>query len=66
MSSHPLDSDFLAADGGTLSSIETAINNAFDPISTGVTARTNRTESNRRDWQGISLADFGYQLYLFD
>ncbi|OZF30855.1 alanine:cation symporter family protein [Rhodococcus sp. 14-2483-1-1] len=36
MSSHPLDSDFLAADGGTLSSIETAINNAFDPISAAV------------------------------
>ncbi|KQU45796.1 D-alanine glycine permease [Rhodococcus sp. Leaf278] len=36
MSSHPLATDHLAADGGTLSSIETAINNAFDPISAAV------------------------------
>ncbi|WP_042939421.1 alanine/glycine:cation symporter family protein [Rhodococcus sp. AW25M09] len=36
MSPHPHSTDFLAADGGTLSSIETAINNAFDPISAAV------------------------------
>ncbi|WP_231893719.1 alanine:cation symporter family protein, partial [Rhodococcus sp. EPR-279] len=36
MSSHPLATDVLAADGGTISSIETAINNAFDPISAAV------------------------------
>lgn len=36
MSSHPLATEHLAADGGTLSSIETAINNAFDPISAAV------------------------------
>ena len=36
MSSHPLATDLLAADGGTLKSIETAINNAFDPISAAV------------------------------
>ncbi|MFI8566043.1 alanine/glycine:cation symporter family protein [Rhodococcus sp. NPDC078407] len=36
MSSHPIATDLLAADGGTLSSIETAINNAFDPISAAV------------------------------
>ncbi|MBY4130275.1 alanine:cation symporter family protein [Rhodococcus fascians] len=36
MSSHPLAIEHLAADGGTLSSIETAINNAFDPISAAV------------------------------
>ena len=36
MSSHPIATHNLAADGGTLSSIETAINNAFDPISAAV------------------------------
>ncbi|MGA9870936.1 MAG: alanine/glycine:cation symporter family protein [Rhodococcus sp. (in: high G+C Gram-positive bacteria)] len=37
MSSNPLALDLIAADGGTISTIETAINDAFDPISAAVT-----------------------------
>ena len=38
MSLTSLPPHFLAADGGTISSIETAINSAFDPISAAVTS----------------------------
>lgn len=38
MSFHRLAIDYSAADGGTISSIETAINNAFDPISAAVSS----------------------------